>query len=931
MRWLRIATGLIVTLLTLLCTPMASAEVSAGWSTLVDDQANLQLSDVRSSHYETQFSPVELDKVRAAGRDAALWLHYQLQPAGHEQLLRIFAPDLATVDMYVLDGQNLIDHSRTGNDIPRTDQPLPSVDFLLPIPQSERPLDIFLRLKSEQELRPNITLQSAISAAADERQPLVLGLFFGALAMLILQNLIRFAQVRSISSLWLAACEAFLGLSAMLLLNLQAPWLIRWHLAQTPSAHIALLIAAATGLLFAHCFFVQRGVETLNRLLMAVLLIVGFGGLLVLFVDTLPLNVLTFLLVASTVLTITLVSIYHLQKGYAPARPFVISMIVFNLGCLVVLPALLWLTSIPAQPLIIGLLGIFCMCGLLMSVALSERHRSITEDNFSISRELAASTAEINAKAEFLAKISHEIRTPMNGVLGMTELLLGTPLSVKQRDYVQTIHSAGNELLTLINEILDISKLESGQIELDDVQFDLNAMIEDCLSIFRAKAEQQSVELISFIQPQVPRVISGDPTRLRQTLLSLLENALRKTDEGEILLVVALDSRGGKPRLRIAVQDSGTPLTGKERDALLHAELHSKNFLAASKVGGHLGLVIARQLILLMNGEFGIQNGSNQGSTLWLSLPLDPDRLEQPTADLDGPLQGARVLVVDDNDTCRKVLVQQCSAWGLNVSAVPSGKEALALLRTKAHLRDYFDIVLLDQNMPGMTGMQLAAKIKEDPSLNHDILLIMLTGISNAPSKVIARNAGIKRILAKPVAGYTLKTTLADELNQRNKGQAPYLPMPLINSEIDVPSDFRILVAEDNSISTKVIRGMLGKLNLQPDTASNGEEALRAMKAQRYDLVLMDCEMPILDGFSATQQLRAWEVGNQRVRTPVVALTAHILTEHKDRARQSGMDGHMAKPVELSQLRELVEHWVEQRAISQANAEAADRDRYQQN
>ena len=273
--------------------------------------------------------------------------------------------------------------------------------------------------------------------------------------------------------------------------------------------------------------------------------------------------------------------------------------------------------------------------------------------------------------------------------------------------------------------------------------------------------------------------------------------------------------------------------------------------------------------------------------------------------------------------------VQQCSAWGLNVSAVASGKEALALLRTKAHLRDYFDVVLLDQNMPGMTGMQLAAKIKEDPSLNHDILLIMLTGISNAPSKIIARNSGIKRILAKPVAGYTLKTTLADELTQLNKGVVSNKPGPVVTPPVNVPGDFRILVAEDNSISTKVIRGMLGKLNLNPDTASNGEEALRAMKAQRYDLVLMDCEMPILDGFSATEQLRAWEVGNQRVRTPVVALTAHILTEHKDRARQAGMDGHMAKPIELSQLRELVEHWVAHR--DKARGLTADDERYRQN
>ena len=203
----------------------------------------------------------------------------------------------------------------------------------------------------------------------------------------------------------------------------------------------------------------------------------------------------------------------------------------------------------------------------------------------------------------------------MNGVLGMTELLLGTPLSVKQRDYVQTIHSAGNELLTLINEILDISKLESRQIELDDVQFDLNALIEDCLNIFRAKAEQQNIELISFTQPQVPRVISGDPTRLRQALSSLLENALKNTEQGEILLVVALDQRGDLPRLRIAVQDSGESMPAAEREALLQAQLHSHQFLSSNKLGGHLGLVIAKQLIGLMQGEFGIKSSTSMGNT----------------------------------------------------------------------------------------------------------------------------------------------------------------------------------------------------------------------------------------------------------------------------------------------------------------------------
>jgi two-component system, sensor histidine kinase RetS len=913
-RWLRIAIGFTVTLLTLLCMLPAQAAQGSGWAVLLDEQGDLQLSDIRSARYTNQFSPVELDSLTAAEPDGALWLRFRLAPGKHEQLLRVFAPDLSHLNLYVLDGDTLIEQLNTGTGQPQAERPLPSSDFMLPLPQNEKPLDVYLRLVSDHQLRPYITLQSAIMSAAHQNQTLIYGLLFGCLGMLILYSLVRYAYTRSRSSFWLAGCEALLMLSLLLLLNLAGPWLPNWHAVQTPGAYLALLLTAPCGLMFAYCFFAPLGPHPLNKLLLGDIMFIVVCGLLLLFVNTLPLNIMTYALVALAGLSMLFVSAYHWQKGYRPARLFVAAMVVFNIGTLIMLPALLGLTLVAPQGLIMTLLGLICISGVLMSIALSERQRSITENRFSISRDLAASNAEINAKAEFLAKISHEIRTPMNGVLGMTELLLGTPLSVKQRDYVQTIHSAGNELLTLINEILDISKLESGQIELDDVQFDLNALIEDCLSIFRAKAEQQNVELISFIQPQVPRVISGDPTRLRQTLLSLLENALKKTDEGEILIVVALDERSAKPRLRIAVQDSGEPMDTEERDALMHAELHSKHFLSATRLGGNLGLVIARQLIRLMQGEFGIKSGANQGSTLWLTLPLDPDRLEHPTSDLDGPLQGARVLVVDDNDTCRKVLVQQCTAWGLNVSAVASGKEALALLRTKAHLRDYFDVVLLDQNMPGMTGMQLAAKIKEDPSLNHDILLIMLTGISNAPSKIIARNSGIKRILAKPVAGYTLKTTLADELNQRNKGLSISQHLPTGPTlPVKVPSDFRILVAEDNSISTKVIRGMLGKLNLQPDTASNGEEALQAMKAQRYDLVLMDCEMPILDGFSATQQLRAWEVGNQRIRTPVVALTAHILAEHKERARQAGMDGHMAKPVELSQLRDLIEHWVAQR------------------
>ncbi|HAB03180.1 MAG TPA: hybrid sensor histidine kinase/response regulator, partial [Pseudomonas sp.] len=557
MRRLRIATALIVSLLTLLCLRAASADDGVGWSALLDEQANLQLSDVRSDRYRSQFSPTTLGELDAAPAEQALWLHYRLEPGDQEQLLRIFAPDLSRLDLYALDGQRLVRQLHHGREGGKADPTLRGSDHVLPLPNSQQPLDIYLRLVSEHQLRPAITLESAAVAASDRSQPLLFGMLFGGLVMLILHNLIRFLYTRSGTTLYLALYHSLMLLSGLILLNLSGPWWHLWHSAQTPAAYLTLVLAGLSGLYFTQHFFAACSAPRLNRLLQGEMLVAAVSGLVLLFVDTLPLNLMTYALLAIGSMTMLLTSCYHWYKGYAPARLFTLAMLVFNLGGLVLLPALLGLTRTSTPWLLCILLGLTVTSGLLLNLAVSERLRRMSEERFSASRALAASDAEINAKAEFLAKISHEIRTPMNGVLGMTELLLGTPLSVKQRDYVQTIHSAGNELLTLINEILDISKLESRQIELDDVQFDLNALIEDCLNIFRAKAEQQNIELISFTQPQVPRVISGDPTRLRQALSSLLENALKNTGHGEILLVVALDQRGDNPRLRIAVQDSG--------------------------------------------------------------------------------------------------------------------------------------------------------------------------------------------------------------------------------------------------------------------------------------------------------------------------------------------------------------------------------------
>ncbi len=886
--------------------PLGYATPNGDWRILLDESASLTLKDVieRRDH----FAPLNHHSLSLPA-DQAAWLH--LPVAGHDtpRWVWMLAPRVDRIDFF-LTNRGVPEHRiETGASLP-DGLSTSGQAYLFALPTDQTAREVWLRLAPRQAAPAWFDYVDTAGLLDKNKLAHALGALLSALALGMLYNLIRFGYNKAICNLWLAAMQGSLLLSAVAHFGLLGSWLPQLGHYQIPVADVAALLSFLFLLQFTSSFFDQvERPRLLDWLLRGEIAVLALAAVLD---GPSPHDGLRSGLILVASLTATGCTFYHWLRGYRPARLVLVGMLLFHLGFSAYLSMLLDFGQFGPCWQVFALFAFSAASGLVLGFALAERQRKIEQDRAAWRTSEAASSAELRAKSEFLAKLSHEIRTPMNGVLGMTELLLGTPLTAKQYDYVQTINSSGNELLSLINDILDISRLESGQIELDDVQFDLNGLIEDCLGIFRAKAERRRVELISFIQPQVPRVISGDPTRLRQILLTLIENAFRQTDEGEILLKVSLDTDGPQPRLLIAVQDSGEPMPEPRREALLNSRVQSSDLLSAAQIDGSLNLIIARQLVTLMHGVCGIDAGPSRGTTLWLSLPLDPARLEHPVVDLDSPLQDARLLVVDDNDTCRKVLLQQCSAWGMKVSAVSSGKEALALLRTKAHLGEYFDAALLDQNMPGMSGLQLAQRIKEDPGLNHDILLIMLTGLSDAPGRIYARNAGITCNLAKPVAGYTLKTTLAEELGKRREARPPATGLEE-NAPLEVPSDFRILVAEDNSISTKVIRGMLRKLNLQPDTASNGEEALQAMKAKQYDLVLMDCEMPVLDGFAATEQLRAWEARELRPHTPIVALTAHILSEHREHALRVGMDGHLAKPVELSQLRALIEHWVERK------------------
>lgn len=887
-------------------------QASEAWSLLLDDSSALQFADAQKALQQGRFQPAN-PKDLYQPRQQAMWLHLRLDDDSAGYFIRLWSPYLAYLDFYAVSNSQVVRHYRTGGQLPFSTRPIANRLYLLPIPDLHQPQDIYLRLSPGQALRPSLSLETPNSLAAYDNLNLLFGLALGALLLLALYNVLRFPYRRERSSLWLAGLQLSALAFGAGLLGVPAAWLGD-HLPLLPLlCNLALLCATLCGLGVCLRFFQRAGKPRLpSRLLQAGQLIIALAGLWQLLDPQLQLTWLNYALIGLASLLTCVISLYHWLKGYRPARFFALGCLLFALGFIACWPMLLGLVAIPSELILLWLLAATAVSGLLISSALSERQQHLEQLSFSNSRAQAASSAEQVAKGELLAKISHEIRTPLNGVLGMSELLLDSPLSGKQRDHVQTIHNAGSELLILINEILDLSQLESGQIELQEVPFDLLALLEDCLAVWRAQAEQQHVELISFIQPQVPSRLTGDPDRLRQIVQGLLGSALKQTDKGEVLLHVSIDDQQ-PANLRISVQDNGRPLDAQQRHLLLSAELRREEFLDAARLGGRLSLIIARQLAQRMGGELSMDANNSAGNRLWLTLPFIEEEHSGASFDaaLPNPLQDARLLVVDDNATCRKVIAQQCAGWGMQVSTAASGNEALALIRSRTHLEQHFDVILLDQKMPGMDGLQLASKIREDASVNRDLLLIMLTGISNAPSKVLARNAGIKRILTKPVAGYTLKATLSDELKQRRE---PY-NVTLDNlDEPTLPSDFRVLVAEDNSISTKVMRGMLNKLGLEPVLANDGEQALQLIEEQPFDLVLMDCEMPVLDGFAATQRLRIWEHNQQRPRTPVIALTAHTQEEHKIRVRQAGMDGYMAKPVELSQLQELLRYWAAHKA-----------------
>lgn len=554
----------------------------------------------------------------------------------------------------------------------------------------------------------------------------------------------------------------------------------------------------------------------------------------------------------------------------------------------------------------------------LMAAAMSHHTEFEIRKQVEIELEKARDAAleSVKLKSEFLANMSHEIRTPMNGVIGMTALLLETQLSEQQKKYTSAIEASADSLLAIIDDILDFSKIEAGQLRFEKIDFDVRESVEQTVEMFADRAHAKGIEIASLVYKDVPALLKGDPGRLRQVLINLIGNAVKFTSKGEIVTSVRKKSENKRcVTLRFEIKDTGIGVSLENQSQLFQAFTQADGSTTRKYGGTGLGLAISKQLVEMMDGEIGVESTPGGGSTFWFTAQFEKQAAEivkMPHKNNAG-LEGLRVLIVDDHETNRKILLHQTASWGMVGAEAQSAAEAVKLLHEAVPVKP-FDIAILDLMMPETDGFELARTIKNDPALSN-VRLILLPSFGQYEHQQLVRETGIDAYLQKPVRQSQLYDVLVNvmadsflkEIKSETRVEKQSFPNAVVSPKSKVRGTTKILIAEDNAINREVALSQLQSLGYHADAVENGREAVETLKKTKYDIILMDCQMPEMDGFEATAAIR--RLDNASKDAAIIAMTAHALDGERERCIAAGMDDYLSKPVKMETLRQMLKHW----------------------